>query len=837
MGHQRVSGQGQPVQSFFSGISFRLAKIGVLIALGVGTVMSIFQLYLDFQAHVNNTHELISRITEVSTPPAARAVHTLDNTLAAEVVNGLLKYDFIISVSIQDELGNDLAASSKPRATSNTIWLTRQLSDEFLLRASPLEIPSDSSVNGKISFIVDMDAAFKPFYHTSFVVLVIAFLRSALLVSFLFIAFHHFLTKPLIRITSEIKNINPGSPGEQRIALPVHHNDDELVQLVRSANQLLETVDLALGRRRAAEIVLRKSEEHVRQIIDSLPVWVGARNKDGHYIFANKALAEFLGTTPEDMRGSHISDFSAFFVTDFNHLVGQDNAVIGHRLGPRLFEETWIDASGREHQMQTYVMPMEFYDDVVALVVSSDITELKVTQAQMEHMAYHDALTDLPNRSYLIERLEEELHRAARHNYFGALLFIDLDQFKNINDSLGHPVGDGVLKHVAERLRRVTRDEDLVIRLGGDEFVVVLTYLDEDMSNAVLKAEEISEKVRHFISEPYFYNELELRVTCSVGLVIFPEEQAGVHELLRFADAAMYQVKEQGRNAIQFFNKTMAERARSVLVMEGDLHHALEQKRFSLHYQPRVDANSGAIVGCEALLRWNHPEKGLISPIDFIPILEATGLIVEVGMWVVEEACRQLKIWEAKGYWHSGMQLSVNISPRQFRSAQFVTDVTRITRNMDIPPQSLEMEITESIVIHNLDETVATMETLQAGGIRFSLDDFGTGYSSISYLKRLPVSVLKIDQSFVRDITIDRNDRVLVETISAMGNLLGLEVVAEGVETAEQMQLVREYGCRYYQGFLCSHPVAPDQFEALLSDPERAWHIPKLVSGASDSSY
>jgi diguanylate cyclase (GGDEF)-like protein/PAS domain S-box-containing protein len=815
------------VQGFFSGISFRLARIGVLIALTVGFIMSAVQLYLDFEAHKAHTEELIGRITEVSTPPAARAVHTLDNTLAAEVVNGLLKYDFITSVTIEDELGNDLASGKKPRASSNTRWVTRQLTDEFVVHSSPLIIPSDANVNGKISFVVDMDAAFQPLYRTSLVVLVIGFARSAVLVSFLFIAFHYLLTKPLIRISNEIRAINPGSPGEQRIPLPLHHNDDELVQLVRTANQLLDAVDLALAKQRAVEVVLRKSEEHVRQIIDSLPVWVGARNKDGHYIFANKALAEFLDTTPEDMRGSHVSEFSDMYTTDHHYLIGQDQAVIDRRVGPRLFEETWKDTKGRDHQMQTYVMPMEFYDETVALVVSSDITELKGTQAQMEHMAYHDALTDLPNRSYLVERLEEELHRAARHKYYGALLFIDLDQFKNINDSLGHPVGDGVLKHVAERLRQVMREEDLVIRLGGDEFVVVLTYLDEDMGNAVLKAEDISEKVRQYVSEPYFYNELELRVTCSVGLVIFPEEDAGVHELLRFADAAMYQVKEQGRNAIQFFNRTMADRARSVLVMEGDLHHALEQNRFSLQYQPRVDAQSGKIVGCEALLRWHHPKKGMVPPSDFIPILETSGLIVDVGMWVIEEACRQLKQWEQQGYWRKGMHLSVNISPRQFRSARFVKDVFRITESLQVPPQALEMEITESIVIHNLDETIATMNELQAKGILFSLDDFGTGYSSISYLKRLPVSVLKIDQSFVRDITVDRNDRVLVETISAMGNLLGLNVVAEGVETEEQMQLVREYGCQYYQGYLCSRPVDPDKFEALLEDTERVWHCPR----------
>lgn len=818
------------MQGFFSGISFRLAKIGILTALGVGLVMSAVQLYIDFQTQLANNSRLIERITEVSTPPAARAVHTLDGTLAAEVVNGLLKYDFITAVTIEDELGNDLASGSKPREDSKTRWLTRQIADEFSLRASPLAIPGDVDIKGKISLMVDTDAAFKPFYHTTVLVLVIGLVRSSVLVLFLFVAFHYLLTKPLIRISNEIKAINPGRPGEHRISLPKGHKGDELVQLVHTANQLLDAVDLALAKRRSVEVVLRKSEEHVRQIIDSLPVWVGARNKDGYYIFANKALAEFLSTTPDAMRGSHIGDFRDLSFIDPSQLIGQDNAVINRQLSPRLFEETWIDAHGKEHQMQTYVMPMEFYDETVALVVSSDITELKVTQAQMEHMAYHDALTNLPNRSYLVERLEEELQRAARHGYFGALLFIDLDQFKNINDSLGHPVGDGILKQVAERLRRIVRDEDLVIRLGGDEFVVVLAYLDEDMSQAVLKAEDISEKVRQFISEPYFYNELELHITCSVGLVIFPEEEAGVHELLRFADAAMYQVKDQGRNAIQFFNKTMAERARSVLVMEGDLHHALQEQRFSLRYQPRVDANTGVIVGCEALLRWNHPERGLVPPCEFIPILETTGLIVDVGIWVIEEACRQMKTWEEKGYWRNDMRLSINISPRQFRSVNFVDDISRITRELKVPPRALEMEITESIVIQNLDETVATMNSLQAKGILFSLDDFGTGYSSISYLKRLPVSVLKIDQSFVRDITVDRNDRVLVETISAMGALLGLEVVAEGVETEEQMQLIREYGCLYYQGFLCSDPVEPAKLEALLDNADKPWHIAKNVA-------
>lgn len=806
------------MHGFFHGISFRLAKVGVIVALLIGSLMSAIQIYLDFQVQSNEVNNQIASITDMSTPPAARAIHTLDNMLANEVAEGIMVNDFIVEVTIEDELGNEIAESKRIPRPSKTVWITKYVAQHLKIYSSPLYIPGQEpeGQHGIIRFVVDMDAAYASFYQHSAVVISIGLIRSFVLVVFLFVAFHYLLTKPLIRIATQIKEINPGSPGEQRLSLPAHNRDDELNQLVSSGNQLLDAVDLALAKRRAVEVVLRKSEEHVRQIIDSLPVWVGARNRDGHYIFANKALADFLQTSPEAMRGSHISDFSSYFLTDPHEVITLDTEVIKSRISAQIWEEKWLSLDGDEHSMHTHVMPMEFYDEVVALVVSSDITELKKAQAQMEHMAYHDALTDLPNRSYLVERLEEEVRKSARYSFYGALLFIDLDQFKYINDSLGHPAGDGVLKHVSQRLMAIAAETDVVVRLGGDEFVVVLTDLGKELSSAIILAEQIGERIRSYVAEPHFYNDLELHVTCSVGIVIYPEEDAGVHELLRYADTAMYQVKEQGRNAIQFFNKYMADKARNVLVMEGDLHRALEMNAFSLYFQPRVDVMDGKIVGAEALLRWNHPQRGKISPAEFIPILETSGLIVQVGMWVIERSLRQVKEWQRMGLWSNDMRLGVNISPRQFRSAQFVDDVVRVLDNEEFSPELLEMEITEGIVIHNLEETINTMATLKKQGINFALDDFGTGYSSISYLKKLPVSILKIDQSFVRDITEDRNDRILVETISAMGNLLGLEVVAEGVETFQQLELIRGYGCSFYQGYLASRPVNPNQFELLL---------------------
>ncbi len=811
------------MQGFFEGISFRLAKVGVVLALIVGILMSAIQIYIDYQSQIVQVDAMINRVIKVATPPAERAVYTLDSELADEVATGLMQYDFIVEVALNDELGGTVAHQQRTPVESKTRWLTRFISEERMPFEAPLKVPRHDDTSGHIRFVVDMDAAFAPFYQHSAVVISIGLIRSSILVFFLFIAFYYMLTKPLIRLSAEIKKINPGSPGEQRLSAPVGGRDDELHQLVGSANSLLDAVDLALAKRRAVEVVLRKSEEHVRQIIDSLPVWVGARNRDGHYIFANKALADFLQTTSDAMRGSHLSDFKDFFVTSTEEVVRLDAEVIDSKVNAQIWEEKWIDAEGEERHMHTHIMPMEFYDETVALVVSSDITELKITQELMEHMAYHDALTDLPNRSYLIERLDEEVKRAGKRGVFGALLFIDLDQFKNINDSLGHPAGDAVLKHVAERLTETTSDTDIVVRLGGDEFVVVLTELGSDMPSAILKSESAAERLRRSVSVPYFYSDMELHVTCSVGIVMFPEEDVTVTELLRYADTAMYQVKEQGRDAIEFFNKRMADNARNVLVMEGDLHKALENDRFNLHFQPRVDNNGSRIVGAEALLRWEHPERGMVSPAEFIPILETSGLIVDVGLWVLEQSMRQVKAWQGEGLWKDGMRLGVNISPRQFKSLSFVDDVAKLLRKLDFPARLLEMEITEGIVIQNLDVTIETMATLRDLGIVFALDDFGTGYSSISYLKQLPVSVLKIDKSFVRDITVDRNDRVLVETISAMGNMLDLEVVAEGVETVQQLELLKEYHCRYYQGFLCSKPVEAARFAELLARGTVDW--------------
>lgn len=803
--------------SFFNGISFQLAKIGIILAFVLSFLLSSVQLYLDFLNQEKELESLIDRVVKVATPPAVRSVSTLDDELSYEVVNGLLRYGFIYEVVIYDDTGNVLAQGSSTRPEVKTRWLTSKITDNTREYTENLLLPGyTDGTSGSIRFSVDMDLALEGFYNRSKTALFTGLLRNMFLVLLLFVVFYYTLTKPLVRLSREINNINPDHPGVNRLTQLPAHRKDELAQLIASSNQLLDVVELSLAKRRAVELALRKSEEHLRQIIDHLPVMIGARNIAGYYLFANKALATELGYTPEQMRNLHVRQLLKNSVFDIDTMLQNDYRVIRGNEELDVIEERFVTATGKQLFLQTHIMPLAFYDEKVALIVSVDITERKNAQAKMEFMAHHDALTGLPNRVQLVERLEHELRRAERHGYFGAVLFIDLDQFKTINDSLGHPVGDRVLEVVASRLQQSVREEDLVARLSGDEFVVVLTVLDQNIETAALRAGEISEKIRSIISQPYMYDNMELRVTCSVGVVVYPDKNNSVHELLRYADTAMYQVKEKGRDSIEFFNEEMADKVSRQLTMEGDLHRALEEGHFQLYYQPKIDIKTNNVVGAEALLRWHHPTKGMVSPVEFIPVLETSGMIIEVGQWVLEDACKALVKWHVSGLWKPGMRLSINISPRQFRRAAFVDDVITTLDKYPIPKDSLDMEITEGIVIQRVDDAIATMSTLSEHGISFSLDDFGTGYSSISYLKRLPVSTLKIDKGFVRDIIEDRNDRVLVETIITMGRLLDMELVAEGVEETEQLAILKSFGCDYYQGYLSSQPVPIEKFETFL---------------------
>jgi diguanylate cyclase (GGDEF)-like protein/PAS domain S-box-containing protein len=438
-----------------------------------------------------------------------------------------------------------------------------------------------------------------------------------------------------------------------------------------------------------------------------------------------------------------------------------------------------------------------------------DITARKQTEADVERLAFYDALTGLPNRRLLIDRLNQAMEFSARHITHGALLFIDLDNFKNLNDTMGHAQGDELLKQVADRLRKCVRSLDTVARLGGDEFVVMLEDIGEMQMDAATQAESIGKKVLNTLNEEYKLGDFRYHSSPSIGVTLFFQHLHTLDELLKRADLAMYQAKAAGRNTFRFFDPQMQAAAAARATMESDLRDALQQEQFVLYYQTVVDANSRA-SGVEALVRWLHPTRGMVSPADFIPVAEQCGLIIALGQWVLEQACAQLMAWGTDPA-TAGLTIAVNVSARQFRHPDFCDQTLELLRTSGANPNRLKLELTESLLLTDIEDAVEKMGTLRATGVGFALDDFGTGYSSLSYLKRLPLDQLKIDQSFVRDVLIDPNDAAIARTILTLAKSLDLGVVAEGVETEGQRAFLLESGCKSFQGYLFSRPVPLDQ--------------------------
>jgi diguanylate cyclase (GGDEF)-like protein len=461
------------------------------------------------------------------------------------------------------------------------------------------------------------------------------------------------------------------------------------------------------------------------------------------------------------------------------------------------------------------------------VIVFRDVSAARAMARQMVHSAQHDFLTGLPNRMLLNDRISQAIALGRRHGKQLAVLFLDLDGFKHINDSLGHPVGDRLLQSVAQRLVTCVRGADTVSRQGGDEFVVLLSELEHSKDAAAMAV-----RMLRAVAQMHALGDHDLHVTTSIGMSIYPEDGADAETLIKNADTAMYQAKENGRQCFQFFEPAMNVRAVERLSIEGSLRRALKQQEFELHFQPKVNLRTGAITGAEALLRWNHPQRGPIPPAQFIPVAEDCGLIVPIGQWVLREACEQARCWVDAGLPLAG--IAVNISAMEFRDAGFLDGILRVLAQTRLDPALLELELTESVLMKNAVPAAAVLDTLRACGVRVAVDDFGTGFSSLSYLCKFPIDALKVDQSFVHAIASSAAEATIVTAVIGMARSLRLRVVAEGVETAEQLAFLRLHGCDEAQGYYLSRPAPAVQFAALLRRggawPARAAAPPHAVA-------
>ncbi|EED32552.1 diguanylate cyclaSe/phosphodiesterase with PAS/PAC and GAF sensor(s) [gamma proteobacterium NOR5-3] len=596
---------------------------------------------------------------------------------------------------------------------------------------------------------------------------------------------------------------------------------DALLEEASSREEVIasRTSELSLSNKQLAQQISRRKEleRRTQQDLELLNSVINATSdlifykdyaaNDGRYLGCNESFINFLGRASKDIIRQ--TDRQFFSEKEVKLIHATDHIAL--KEGSHVVERWMEDPQG--HRVLLSIKLSSFNDtqgNVRGVVgIARDITDQKKTeetlrfqQRSLEHLAHHDALTGLPNRLYLIDKLNHALLSPDLNTASLAVLFLDLDHFKDINDSLGHSLGDEVLRAVSRRLSACVRKADVIARLGGDEFTIVL----QGIGSSII-AVEVAQKILKVFQEPLTLSDRTLNVSTSIGISVSPGDGVTTEELLRNADAAMYRAKRSGRNTFMHYSPDMTERALARLSMESDMHTALARGEFHVAYQPQVDMRSGELMGVEALMRWEHSTRGNIPPEEFIPIAEENGLILAMGSWVLEEVCAEQKRLKNAGL--SDIRYAVNVSGRQLLNPEFLALVEHIVSTKDCSGSQLELEITESVLLHEPELAAKAMQSFREMGIAIAIDDFGTGYSSLAYLKQYPLNRLKIDASFVRDIVVDPDDRAIAQTIIALGNALDLEVIAEGVETEEQRAMLVSDGCSLGQGYLFSKPISP----------------------------
>jgi len=585
-------------------------------------------------------------------------------------------------------------------------------------------------------------------------------------------------------------------------------------QQIKGRAQALEQ-QLLISERSQEELV-RSSREALAHVIDTVPAMISATDKDCRIVFVNAHFADFVNSTPEALTGKRLTDILESNKPELSRQV-HSSIVKGLRTCVS-FEECMIDMSGSERVFLTTKtsLPALAGAETSVLTTSVEITERKQAESTLRHIALHDTLTDLPNRRMLYDRIEEKL--SSERTRF-AILLIDLDRFKAVNDTLGHSGGDRMLQLVTSRLLGTISSSDLVARMSGDEFVVVQSEIASPSD-----AENLARKIIDALAAPFLLEESEIRIGCTIGITLAPQDSQSVEKLLRYADLAMYQAKAEGRNTLRFYSPEMDSISWNNISLETDLRKAIAQDQFELHYQPQIDLGAGSIAGAEALLRWTRPQFGLTSPNTFISIAEETGLINDIGAWVLKKACTQAAEWQRLGY--GPLRISVNLSPVQFMRQDIVQLVDETLKSTGLSPECLELELTEGSLLKDIGRTKQVLQKLKKLGVRVAIDDFGVGFSSLSYLKNFAVDTLKIDRSFISSLLAGTRDEAIVRTIISLAQSLDLRVVAEGVESSPQLACLLNHSCDEAQGFLFSRPLAPDVFQSLLEQSPR-YLVPK----------
>lgn len=792
-------------------ISVNQVKYVVLISMVLGLVFTLLQIFVDLNQEREAKYGSFTRLIEQSRDTATQASYQLNPELATRVIEGLMKNPALLHAEIRDDFDDVLASQSRPGA--ETSWLTPQLAQYLFADktrfSQSLTVGSSLMVTGHLSITVDATYIAHDFLSRAAYSLLFGFVRNLLLAGILLLFFYHKLSRPVRYLTDWVQNLGNGN---QSGPVP-YQADDELGTLARTFARLWQDNEHSSKALKQTVTELSRSEKFARTLLDSAGDTLLLCTLDGRIVQVNKQACSSLGYQPEQLLEQHASlicpQYSAATLRALFTEHSSDIATL--EVNHRRQDGTQFPVEVRGQRTQPG-------DEPLILMLARDISARREAEQRIHELAYYDTLTRLPNRRLLQERLIHALSEAQHQQHFGALLYMDLDRFKTINDSLGHNVGDGLLWQVAQRLGTLLREPETAARIGGDEFVVLLPRLD---SNEQHSADMVAHRVELIIQQlalPYDVDDHKLYCTASIGVVLFPYADSDANDLMRRADTALYRVKAAGRNDFQFFEPAMQAAAENRLFIEKDLHQALENNELELYFQPQINRD-GELIGAESLLRWQHPERGMISPFHFLPIAEETGQILAIGDWVIDEALRKLGEWLQQGLPTSFDRLAINVSPQQFLQSDFVPDIIERLNNAGIDGRYLEVEVTENMLLDNVRMADEKMQLLKAQGIQISIDDFGTGYSSLSYLKFLTVDVLKIDRSFVTNLHEEASNIAIVDTIIVMAEKLGLEVIAEGVEEPEELAVLRQLGCLRYQGYLFDRPLSATQFTARLQRP------------------
>lgn len=773
-----------------SPLARRLIMAIVLFSSVITLVITAIQIRSDYKLELSDIDAQFEQIRNSSLPSVAQSVWVLDELQIRNQLEGLSEYSNVKFAAV--------------RVDGEQRWATGQRPARDEISASfPLTYPHRGQ-DIEIGELVVMGTLDDVYHRLLDRVLFILFgnaLKTSLVALFVLFLFYRLLGRHIL----DLKQFVDGF-GEAQ-SLPLFRLDrkpspgrrsDELDSLTTSINHMVKT--------------LRKREDQLRVFattVDQSPSSVLLTDADGKITYVNPTFTEISGYTLDDVCGRKPdllrADLTPEEVTEQIWKTIRNGGVWAGELQSR-------SKSGFLYWESVKIGPVldKAGKTTHYILVNEDITLRKSYEEQLLHQANYDGLTNLPNRLLAFDRIAQAMASNRRDRGHVVVMFLDLDRFKNVNDTLGHALGDDLLIEAAKRLKKCVRMEDTVARLGGDEFLIILPNIQQAQNS-----ESIAQKVLRAMAEPFLLDGRELYITASIGITVYPEDSDNPQILLRNADSAMYQAKAKGRNSYCFFTQAMNERAKARMEIESQLRHAQEKRELALVYQPIVDARSGEIVAAEALLRWQNPELGAVSPATFIPLAEDLGLILPIGDWVLRTACQTALTWQQPG--KRSVRVCVNASVRQFRNGNIIKTISSALEESGLPPHCLEVEITEGLLLDDAPEVQEMLDKLHAMGIRISIDDFGTGYSSLSYLKKFPFDVLKIDQSFVRDVISDPDDAALASAIIHMAHELKLEVIGEGVETGEQFRFLWDNGLDMAQGYLFSKPTSATEFQRLLN--------------------